>query len=174
VRKRISIILGLALTAIMAYGVVGSGASFTDTGAVYQDVTFGAMQLRISSTTEGAVISGDGKTLVCPDLEVTNSDLSFYPSACKFRIESVGGVVARLITVHATTSSSDGLENSKIILATLNDSTRHLNPPMSDYLLITSAERSPIEDGVFFMFSDLTNASAGGSLSLVLTINAVE
>jgi hypothetical protein len=172
-RRKLGVLLGLAVATVMLYGAMGTGASFTDRGYVYQDLRIGAMTLRLSSTTDGAVISEDGKTLTCPDIWVTHSGASAYGAACRFKVDIVGGIVPSLITVKATTTSSPGVESGKFWISSVNGTWTDAHLPLTDAVLISSTTW-PVDDGLYVQWDGLTNASAGGTVSLVLTIDAVE
>lgn len=105
-RKRISILLGLALTFVLAYGVIGSGATFTATAAASQTINVGQMTIVLSSTTAGATFVGD--VLVCPAVTIITAS-GLDPVGCNFTIQSTGTIVPSQVNVLMTASVNGGL-----------------------------------------------------------------
>lgn len=108
-RKRISILLGIGLTFVLAYGVIGSGATFTATASASQTLTVGQLTLRISSTTPGSTFVGD--TLVCPAFTVVTASgpgtTGGVGPACNIKIESIGNIAPSQVNV-IMTAATDG------------------------------------------------------------------
>lgn len=82
----------LFAVAALAVTLVGAGvsATFTDQAVATQDINVGNMSLMLASSTPGAAVSPDGKTLTCPAVWVTKShgDVS-----CNVYIYTVGNIV---------------------------------------------------------------------------------
>jgi len=108
VRKRIALLLGICLTFVMAYGVLGSGATFTATAAATQTLTVGNMTLQLSSSTVGSYF--DGSTLVCPSFTVVTASgpgTTGQPGPqCNLKIESTGSIVPAEVDVKMSAATN--------------------------------------------------------------------
>ena len=88
--------LGVAALGLVG---VGTGASFTDAVHTTQKVTAGTLDMRLSSTADGASISNDGKTVSFKDLGPTQS--TFSSGAQPATIKNVGNIDANAILLSA-------------------------------------------------------------------------
>jgi hypothetical protein len=105
-RKRLAILLALSLSTVMAYGIIGTGATFTASAGASQTLTVGQMTLKISSTTAGAY--WDGPTLVCPAYHIVTASGPYGSDpACDIKIESVGDIAPSQVNV-LMTATTDG------------------------------------------------------------------
>ena len=108
-RKRIALLLGIGLTFVMAFGVIGSGALFTTSAGVSQTLTVGQMTLEINSSTPGAYF--DGATLVCPPFTVVTSSgpntTGGTGPACDISVKSTGSITPSQVNV-LMTATTDG------------------------------------------------------------------
>jgi hypothetical protein len=105
VRKRIAFLLGIGLTFVMAFGVIGSGATFTATTSASQTLTVGQMTIVLSSTTPGATFVGD--VLVCPAVAIITAS-GLDPVGCNFSIASTGSIAPAQVNVNMTASVDGG------------------------------------------------------------------
>jgi len=105
VRKPIVFLLGIGLTFVMAYGVIGSGATFTASAGVSQTLTVGQMTLQLSSTTPNAYF--DGATLVCPAIAITTAS-GLDPVGCNFKVESTGSITPSQVNFFMSASVDGG------------------------------------------------------------------
>lgn len=107
-RKRIALLLGISLTFVMAYGVLGSGATFTATAAASQTLTVGQMTLKLSSSTPGAGF--DGNTLVCPTFVVLTASgpgtTGGVGPQCNLKVESIGQITPAQVNVLMTAATN--------------------------------------------------------------------
>ncbi len=110
-RKRLAILLALSLTAIMSFGIIGSGAAFLYEGTANQDIQIGSLDFDLSST-DGAV-SGDSVT--CDVLAVNgSSNWTFAPvHACNVTLTTTGDISAA-ISVFAHVDSGTTLAASSL------------------------------------------------------------
>ena len=104
-RKRFAILLGLSMTFVLAYGVIGSGATFTATASASQTINVGQMTLVLSSTTPGATFVGD--VLVCPALTIITAS-GLDPVGCNFKIASTGSITPAQVNVKMSASIDGG------------------------------------------------------------------
>ncbi len=110
-RKRLAILLGLSLTAIMTFGVIGSGAQFLYEGKATQDIQIGSLAFDLSST-DGAV---SGNSVTCDVLAVnSSSNWTFAPvHACNVTLTTTGNIPAA-ISVFAHVDSETTLAASSL------------------------------------------------------------
>jgi hypothetical protein len=107
-RKRITILLGIGLTFVLAFGVIGSGAFFTTSAGASQTLTVGQMTLEINSGTPGAYF--DGATLVCPPFTVVTSSgpgtTGGTGPACDISVKSTGSISPSQVNVIMTATTN--------------------------------------------------------------------
>jgi hypothetical protein len=95
VRKFLVSMLGLSLVAVMAYGVIGSGAQFLFQGGAAQNVQIGTLGFSLSTDT-GTV---NGNTVTCvPDAPVMSSENGTYApvGVCHVTITTTGDIPAAI------------------------------------------------------------------------------
>jgi hypothetical protein len=103
--------MAAVLTAFgLVLGLVGSGvgASFIWNGSAVQPINIGTLQLQVSSTTEGAVVSGN--TVTCPaifvDVSVGPTDAGEAIPTCNITVASVGSIPARNLSVFMSATTN--------------------------------------------------------------------
>jgi hypothetical protein len=105
-RKRVTILLALALGAVLAFGIIGTGAEFVFNGSASQTINVGSLQLELDSDTPGATVSGN--TVTCPAILVTQSSSSFSGGpVCNIKVRSIGTVPALNLSVFMS-AATDG------------------------------------------------------------------
>ncbi len=106
--KKLSILFAAALTAILAYGAIGSGAYFTASAGASQTLTVGRMTIQLTALTPGSY--WDGATLVCPAFKVTTAsgpgDTGLPGPACDVKVESTGDISPSQINVDMTATTN--------------------------------------------------------------------
>jgi hypothetical protein len=102
-RKRIALLLGIGLTFIMAFGVLGSGAGLTFTGTASQTLTVGQMTIEVTSTTPGAtvVMTATGPQVNCPAFFISTSSSPFPTGGptCNVTLNSTGTIAPLNLSV---------------------------------------------------------------------------
>jgi hypothetical protein len=105
VRKRISILLILTLSAIMAYGVIGSGAEFVYNGSASQTFTVGSLEITLNSSTPGATVNGN--TVTCPAILITESSSPWTGGpVCNITATSTGSIGALNFSVFMSAATN--------------------------------------------------------------------
>jgi hypothetical protein len=179
-RKRLSLLLGGALAVVLIYGLVGSGAVFTDEWAASQEMNIGRLALTVTSDTPGAEVDSAAQTIIFPAVDIRSSSTPVaegMPSVeyNHFRIISTGSIPAR-ISVRASVSTSAGVEAQKFVFVRdggVDGPSRIQSLPVVD-LLIDGPQTTVIDDAIGLVWRDLSNVSMGGSVRLAIEIEAVE
>ena len=80
-RKRLTILFALCLTAIMSFGIIGSGAQFLSSVTAQQNINVGRFDCMIATAnhTTGAVIAADGKSISYTVPTITSSAAGSAP-----------------------------------------------------------------------------------------------
>lgn len=177
--KRLLLLLAGVLAAVMAYGLVGVGAVFTDRWTATQEIHIGRMTLRVSSDTPGAQIDPGSQTVTFRNVSIGTSSTPMHDGVPvieydHFLIQSVGSIPARM-SVKVTVETSGGVEAGRFMLVNDTPSGPHAIHalPVSD-LVLFDPQAADIDGTVGLRWSDLTNDSMGGTITLRLVIDAVE
>jgi hypothetical protein len=179
-RKRISLLLGGALLTVMVYGLVGSGAAFTDRWTGSQDVQIGRLTVTVTSDTPGAIVDAAAKTISFPAVDIRSSSTPLDEGIAQvqyshFRVASTGSIRAR-IAVRATVETSSGVEAEKFTLVrdggTEGPVTIRALPVTN--LVVDGPQTTVIDDAIGLVWNDLGNDSMGGTVKLSIAIDASE
>jgi hypothetical protein len=164
-RTRFALILALCLTAIMAYGVIGSGATFTSAASGGQTITVGSMKLKL--TTDNGTWNDDG-TVTCPPVSVLTT--SGAGPECDITIAIVGGIVPSLVTV--TPSQSGATEASKF--AVFNKAGAKFPISAGHFVYMPPAQPLPLAEKFHVEWTDLGDDSWGDVITMTLSIEATQ
>lgn len=177
--KRLLLLLAGVLAAVMAYGLVGVGAVFTDRWTATQEIHIGRMTLKVSSDTPGAQIDPGSQTITFRTVAIDGSSTPERDGVPvidydHFLIQSVGSIPARM-SVKVSVTTSSGVEAGKFTLVNDTPTGPHdiASLPISDRTLF-DPQTADIDGTVGLRWSGLTNASMGGTITLRLVIDATE
>jgi hypothetical protein len=166
-RKRLVIVLAVCLTAIMAYGVIGSGATFTSSTASGQTITVGSMTLKLTS--DNGTVNDDG-TLTCPPVAVSTATGS--GAVCDVTISVEGGIVPSLVTI--TPSQTGAKEPDKFAVLNKAGASFPISAGHFVYLPAAPGQSLPLAEKFHVEWTDLGNTSMGNVISLSLAIEATQ
>jgi hypothetical protein len=180
VRKRISILLVLSLSAIMAYGVIGSGAAFTWNGYASQPVGVGLLSLTIGSTTPGATV--DGNTVKCPYVKVEMSG-AWHGATCNITVTQSGTLTPTNLSVfvkaidvaniaHLDRFAVDGPTGLLGSPAVINLS--ETDQPVGVATSFPVSIDLPLSWGEYVAAGNLDNADMGGEFVVAYTLISAE
>lgn len=102
---------------LVAFGLVvgligGAGATFLDTATASQQINVGTFGISLDSSTPGALVSADGKTLTCPAVPVLNSagpTLDGGPWVkCNLQIKSTGTIKPAQVSLKMAAAATVG------------------------------------------------------------------
>jgi hypothetical protein len=176
-RKRIALLLGIGLTFVMAFGVIGSGATFTASAGVSQTLTVGQMTLQLSSTTPGATFNGND--LVCPTVVITTAS-GLDPVGCNFKVESTGNITPAQVnflmsaTVDGGTKfgiSPTGLQGSALFYY-LHTSQQTIGHAFG--INLPAVVNSPVSWGEYAGNDSLDNTDMGKTIVITYSIQAFQ
>lgn len=182
--KRLWFLLAGAVIAVMAYGLVGVGAVFTDRWTATQEIHIGELTVEVSSSTPGAVIDAPSRSILFPDVAIGGSSTPLREGAPdvtydQFRIRSTGTIPAHL-SVRVFVETGPGVEDARFSLVRKGASgpeTIQEGLPVSDVVIdgpTAGAAHDEIADAIGLVWHDLTNQSMGGTIRLRLVIDATE
>jgi hypothetical protein len=104
VRKRLTILLALALTVVMAYGVIGSGAAFLKSVTAQEQIQVGTFEcLIVAASPAEAVIAADGKSVSYVAPTINASAPGSAPFA--FTVQNTGSIPQTLTVATSATSA---------------------------------------------------------------------
>ncbi len=159
-RKTLSLGLVLCLGLVMAYGVIGSGASFTAQATAVQNIGVGTFGCNITSTQQGVtVVNTDGAN---GTHSVTLNSATIMGSAAGnspfvFRITSTGNIPVK---VHITQT------------VPVAPFTSMLADPVADQLL--NAQNAYYEYNAGLQWPELTNNDLGKQATITYTATCLE
>lgn len=172
----------LAVTAL-ALGLIGAGvaATFTDAATATQQIGVGYMSIELRSSTPGATLSADGKSLTCPTVTVVKS-MSSTPGSgqlgCNIQIISTGAITPGRVNLSATTVGNIDLSKFWIDHSpwapnwNTGGSGGLFGLPLNGG--IDFATSFPAQADEFVSWANLTQVDMGTSATVTYTIEAVE
>ena len=163
-RKRLSFLFVLALSAVMAYGVIGSAAQFSSTAApVTQNLNVGTMTLTLNNPTPYTctiavnTASGNG---TCPDVSLTVGQSAIQPDTLWVEATVTGAEQPELFTFSGSFSGGS-FANTLNAFAPVN-----LAWPS------TGARAMPFTSA--YSWANLGNPSMGDTIVVTLTFTATQ
>lgn len=164
-RKRLALILAVCVTAIMAYGVIGSGATFTSSASGGQTISVGSMTLKLTS--DNGTVNDDG-TLACPPVAVLTA--SGTGAVCDVTIAVEGGIVPSLVTI--TPSQTGAKEADKFAVFNKAGASFPISAGHFVYIPTAPGQSLPLAEQFHVEWTGLGNASMGNVITLTLAIDA--
>ncbi len=178
-RKRLTLLLALCLTAVMAYGVIGSSALFTFHGQVQQAISVGTLGLTISSDTAGA--SGDGQTVTCPAITVAHSAAAWDMTGCHIRIAAAPNTIAPDKVQLKISVWTNGADLSKFMVQ-FNEGAGSWSPPMygdtpmldalPDGTVVSTTTVVPADLYTYLGWHELSNGDMGKTVVVTYSLDA--
>ena len=181
-RKRLALLSALALVSVMAFGVIGSGASFSATSSVSQTFNVGSMTLTLTPVSPGETVNADGSITCAPVLIKTSMGSD---TTCSFSIASAGTIPAGSLKVNVSETGLSGsqLSNHKFSVnqnGTFGGSSVYVTTTTQQLYSFTAAQLPvTVNPQTWWGFpsapqTNLDNTDFGSSLVITYAIVAAE
>ena len=164
-RAKLALLLTIMLAAVMAYGVVGSGAMFTSSVSAATTVTVGSMTLVLA--TDNGSVNQDG-SVTCPAVAVTTA--TGVGATCDVTISVAGGIVPSVVTI--TPHQSGAAEPDKFTVFNAAGASFPVSSGHFVYIPTAPGQSLPLAEHFHVAWADLGNASMGNAITVTLSIDA--
>jgi hypothetical protein len=152
-RKRLSLLLVLCLSVVMAYGVIGSGATFIDQVTAQENINVATFACEIVGATGGAAIASDHKSVTYDAPTIVSSVPGSAPFW--FSVKNTGGINQTLSVATSPIGAPFAIINAPIAARPL-----------------AAGATTKISTGV--QWGELTNANLGAQGTVTWTVSCNE